>query len=42
MWVVTGMAEITAVAVYVHYWFPDIPQWIPALVTLGVLYARRT
>ena len=22
MWVVTGMAEITAVAVYVHYWFP--------------------
>jgi AAT family amino acid transporter/D-serine/D-alanine/glycine transporter len=39
MWVVTGMAEITAVAVYVHYWFPDIPQWIPALVTLGVLYS---
>jgi len=39
MWVVTGMAEITAVAVYVHYWFPDIPQWLPALVTLGVLYA---
>ena len=38
MWVVTGMAEITAVAVYVHYWFPGIPQWLPALVTLGVLY----
>ena len=41
MWVVTGMAEITAVAVYVHYWFPDIPQWIPALVALGVLYAAN-
>jgi amino acid transporter, AAT family len=39
MWVVVGMAEITAVAVYVHYWFPDVPQWIPALVTLAVLYA---
>jgi amino acid transporter, AAT family len=39
MWVVTGMAEITAVAVYVNYWFPDVPQWIPALITLGVLYA---
>ncbi|MGO4152662.1 amino acid permease [Cupriavidus sp. YAF13] len=38
MWVVTGMAEITAVAVYVHYWFPDVPQWIPALATLAVLY----
>lgn len=41
MWVVTGMAEITAVAVYVNYWFPDVPQWIPALITLGVLYAAN-
>lgn len=41
MWIVTGMAEITAVAVYVHYWFPDVPQWIPALITLGVLYAAN-
>ena len=32
MWVVTGMAEITAVGIYTHYWFPDVPQWIPALV----------
>lgn len=39
MWVVTGMAEITAVGIYTHFWFPDVPQWIPALVTLGVLYA---
>ncbi|MFO1106057.1 MAG: amino acid permease [Amaricoccus sp.] len=39
MWVVTGMAEITAVGIYTHFWFPDVPQWIPALVTLGILYA---
>lgn len=39
MWVVTGMAEITAVAVYVNYWFPEVPQWIPALITLAVLYS---
>ena len=39
MWVVTGMAEITAVGIYTHSWFPDVPQRIPALVTLGVLYA---
>ena len=32
MWVVTGMAEITAVAIYTTYWFPDMPQWIPALI----------
>src|SRR5690242_17587098 len=38
MWVVTGMAEITAVGVYAHFWFPDLPQWIPALAALSVLY----
>src|SRR4051812_9646938 len=41
MWVVTGMAEITAVAVYINYWFPEVPHWIPALITLGVLYAAN-
>ena len=25
MWVVTGMAEVTAAAIYVHYWFPAHP-----------------
>ena len=38
MWIVTGMAEITAVGVYFHFWFPDLPQWIPALAALGLLY----
>jgi amino acid transporter, AAT family len=38
MWIVTGMAEITAVGAYFHYWFPDLPQWIPALIALFVLY----
>lgn len=41
MWVVVGMAEITAVAVYIHYWFPNIPQWLPALITLVVLYGAN-
>jgi AAT family amino acid transporter len=34
MWVVTCMAEITAVGVYMQFWFPDIPQWVPALAAL--------
>jgi AAT family amino acid transporter len=38
MWVVIGMAEITAVGVYIHYWLPNVPQWVPAMVTLAVLY----
>jgi amino acid transporter, AAT family len=41
MWVTIGMAEITAVGVYVHYWFPGIPQWTPALITLGLLYSAN-
>ncbi|WP_328609775.1 amino acid permease [Amycolatopsis sp. NBC_00345] len=38
-WAMTGIAEITAVAIYVHKWLPDLPQWITALVALGVLMA---
>ncbi|GAB3389271.1 amino acid permease [Amycolatopsis echigonensis] len=38
-WAMTGIAEITAVAIYVHKWLPDVPQWITALVALGVLMA---
>ncbi len=37
MWVVIGMAEITAVGIYVQYWLPGVPQWIPALAALVVL-----
>ena len=38
-WAMTGIAEITAVAIYMHKWFPDLPQWITALVALAVLIA---
>lgn len=27
-WIVTCIAEITAVGVYVHLWLPNLPQWI--------------
>lgn len=37
MWVVTCMAEITAVGVYVRFWLPDIPQWLPALCALVLM-----
>ncbi|GAA3856139.1 amino acid permease [Saccharothrix violaceirubra] len=38
-WAMTGIAEITAVAIYVHRWLPDLPQWITALIALAVLVA---
>ena len=41
MWVATGMAEISAVGVYVHYWFPAVPQWVPAFITLALLFSAN-
>lgn len=35
-WIMTAMADVIAVGVYVNYWF-DIPQWIPALICLVIL-----
>jgi len=35
-WIMTAMADIIAVGVYVRYWF-DIPQWIPAVICLIIL-----
>lgn len=35
-WIMTAMADIIAVGVYMQYWF-DIPQWIPALSCLIIL-----
>jgi AAT family amino acid transporter/D-serine/D-alanine/glycine transporter len=37
MWVTIAMAEITAVGIYVQYWVPGLPQWVPALVALVAL-----
>src|SRR6201992_1304893 len=41
MWVVTAMAELTAIGVYVHFWLPDVPQWVPGLVALAILYGTN-
>jgi AAT family amino acid transporter len=38
MWVLTAMAELTAIGIYVRYWLPGMPQWLPPLVALAVLY----
>lgn len=37
LWVVTCMAEITAVGIYMEYWYPDVPRWIWALTALVVM-----
>ncbi len=38
-WSTTGMADITAAALYVHYWsaFGSVPQWLLAFLALAVV-----
>jgi D-serine/D-alanine/glycine transporter len=31
-WIVTGIAEIVAIAGYSKFWWPGVPLWLPALV----------
>ncbi len=31
MYILVSMAELSALGIYVQYWFPDIPTWVSAL-----------
>lgn len=37
MWMAVGISEITAIGVYVQYWFPEMLQWIPAIVCVAMV-----
>ncbi|MFP1497042.1 hypothetical protein ACLB1Q_21325 [Escherichia coli] len=32
-----GCSEITAIGVYVQFWFPEMAQWIPALIAVALV-----
>lgn len=36
-YIVVSMAELTAVGIYINYWFPNIPHWASALVFLVII-----
>lgn len=36
-WVVNGIAEIVAITGYSKFWWPNLPIWIPAVVTVAVV-----
>lgn len=38
-WACSGMGDVTATALYSKIFWPDLPQWIPALIALAVVLA---
>jgi L-asparagine permease len=38
-WALTGIAELSAVGVYVKHWFPGMPSWLTVLIALVVVLA---
>lgn len=36
-WAMSGIGDVTAAAIYVKYFAPGLPQWIPALIALVVV-----
>jgi len=36
-WVSVAMADLTATGLYIQYWFPNIPQWLPSFIVLVIL-----
>ncbi|MBD8495525.1 amino acid permease [Pseudomonas syringae] len=37
LYVLVGMAELTAVGLYVQYWWPDVPTWVSAAVFFVII-----
>ncbi|MFQ6350082.1 amino acid permease [Pseudomonas sp. R11F] len=37
IWILVGVLEVTGIGLLMKYWYPELPQWIPALVTVGML-----
>ncbi|AST19762.1 D-serine/D-alanine/glycine transporter [Corynebacterium glutamicum] len=38
-WIATGMADIVAITGYTQYWWPEIPLWLPGVLTIALLFA---
>ncbi|KMT21790.1 amino acid permease [Clostridium cylindrosporum] len=36
-WISLAMADLTAVGLYIQYWFPNVAQWVPCLIALVIL-----
>lgn len=36
-YIIVSMAELTVVGIYINFWFPDVPQWVSALICLVII-----
>ncbi|WP_155286278.1 amino acid permease [Lacticaseibacillus zhaodongensis] len=36
-WLALAMAEVTAIGLYIRFWFPSLPQWVPGLIAVVLL-----
>ncbi|MGG5357451.1 MULTISPECIES: amino acid permease [unclassified Enterococcus] len=36
-WIAIAMADLTAIGMYVRFWAPNVPQWLPELIALVLL-----
>lgn len=34
LYMIAGMAELTAIAIYINFWWPDFPQWLTTLLCI--------
>lgn len=39
MFILVGMAELTAVGIYIQYWWPDVPTWVSAAIFFVLINA---
>jgi len=37
LYVLVSMAELSAVGIYMHYWWPDLPTWVSALAFFVII-----
>ncbi|STD04153.1 General aromatic amino acid permease [Dermatophilus congolensis] len=36
-WCLTGIAELSAVALYIKHWWPNVPAWLTVIISLAVV-----
>ncbi|WP_446470714.1 amino acid permease [Xenorhabdus stockiae] len=37
MFILVGMTELTAIGIYIQYWWPNLPTWVPAAIAFFLI-----